>query len=70
MGAVELTENEWSQAGNHRDRYWLYVVYDCATPTPRLQRVSDPAGKGIGTPQGGVIIDAASILSLHEGERT
>ena len=25
--------------------YWLYVVFDCATPRPRLVRVQDPFGK-------------------------
>jgi len=24
--------------------YWFYVVYDCATPSPRLVRVHDPFG--------------------------
>ena len=31
---VELTANEWRQAANHQDRYWLYVVYHCDTETP------------------------------------
>lgn len=43
-GAVQLTENEWPTAINVRDRYWLYVVVDCAT-TPVLYRVQDPAYK-------------------------
>ena len=43
-GAVQLTENEWPTAINVRDRYWLYVVVDCAT-TPTLYRVQDPAYK-------------------------
>ena len=25
------------------DDYWLYVVLDCASPSPRLYRVQDPA---------------------------
>ena len=28
-----------------RHEYWLYVVFDCATPHPRLARVRDPFGK-------------------------
>lgn len=44
-GSIEMTENEWAAACNHRDRYWLYVVFDCATPYPRLLRVQDPFGK-------------------------
>ena len=42
---VELSENEWYKACNLRERYWLYVVYDCATPNPRLVRVCDPFGR-------------------------
>ena len=40
-GVVHLTENEWPTAANVRDKYWLYVVTDCATE-PRLFRVQDP----------------------------
>ena len=40
-GQVHLTENEWPTAANVRDKYWLYVVTDCATE-PRLFRVQDP----------------------------
>jgi hypothetical protein len=43
-GPVQLTENEWPTAANIRDRYWLYVVVDCATK-PVLYRVQDPAFK-------------------------
>ncbi len=42
VGDIELTENEWSRACNSRDRYWLYVVYDCGTSNPRLLRVQNP----------------------------
>jgi hypothetical protein len=44
-GDVELSDNEWAKACNLRDGYWLYAVYDCATPRPRLARVRDPFGK-------------------------
>ena len=44
-GAVEITDNEWAAACNLRRDYWLYVVFDCATPHPRLVRVRDPFGK-------------------------
>jgi len=43
-GVVHLTENEWPTAANVREKYWLYVVVDCAT-NPRLYRVQDPAFK-------------------------
>ncbi len=44
-GNVEMSENEWSRACNLRYDYWLYVVFDCATPHPRLVRVRDPFAK-------------------------
>ena len=44
-GAIELSDNEWAKACNLRNKYWLYVVFDCATPQPRLVRVRDPFGK-------------------------
>ena len=44
-GGVHLQDNEWGSACNNRDTYWLYVVFDCATPHPRLVRVRDPFGK-------------------------
>ena len=40
--AIQLELNEWKQACHLEDRYWLYVVFDCATPDPRLVRVRDP----------------------------
>ena len=44
-GGIELQDNEWANACNLRDKYWLYVVFDCATTHPRLVRVRDPFGK-------------------------
>ena len=44
-GSIEVSDNEWAKACNLRDKYWLYVVYDCATPRPRLLRVRDPFAK-------------------------
>ena len=44
-GGIELSENEWAKACNLRDEYWLYVVYDCATPRPHLVRVCNPFTK-------------------------
>ena len=38
---MHLTENEWPTAANVREKYWLYVVTDCATE-PHLFRVQDP----------------------------
>jgi len=66
VGDVELSENEWVKAYNHRDSYWLYVVFGCATSTPRLLRVRDPFGRLIANPRGGVRIGEDSIYSAAE----
>ena len=42
-GPVMLTANEWIKAARFGAEYWLYVVYDCATPQPRLVCIQDPA---------------------------
>lgn len=63
VGDIELKENEWAKACNLRERYWLYVVYDCATPQPRLLRVQDPFGKLIVKAKGGVVIDERAIIA-------
>ncbi|MBI5470885.1 MAG: DUF3883 domain-containing protein [Ignavibacteriae bacterium] len=42
---VQMYDNEWAKACNLRNQYWLFVAYDCATPSPRLVRVQDPFGK-------------------------
>ena len=44
-GAIQMEANEWKQACHLGGRYWLYVVFDCATPAPRLVRVRDPFDK-------------------------
>ena len=67
-GAVEVSENEWAAACNLRDRYWLYVVFDCATPRPRLVKVRDPFGRLLATAKGIVVIAASEIISASTGE--
>jgi SNF2 family DNA or RNA helicase len=62
IGDVELTENEWAKACNERDRYWLYVVFDCASPHPRLVRVQDPFRKLIARAKGSVVIGSEVIF--------
>ena len=41
-GNVEMSQNEYARACNLGRDYWLYVIFDCATPNPRLVRVQDP----------------------------
>ena len=43
VALVELTWSEFSKAQELGPDYWLYVVLDCAQPSPRLYRVQDPA---------------------------
>ena len=66
IGDVELSENEWIRACNHRERYWLYVVYDCAKSFPMLRRVRDPFGKLIVKTKERVVIDEHAIFAAAE----
>ncbi len=66
IGDVELSENEWIRACNHRDRYWLYVVYDCAKSFPMLRRVRDPFSKLIIKTKERVVIDEQAIFAAAE----
>ncbi|MGE4096468.1 MAG: DUF3883 domain-containing protein, partial [Candidatus Binatia bacterium] len=68
VGDVELSENEWAKACNLRERYWLYVVYDCASPHPRLLRVQDPFAALLVRARGGVIINEAAIFQAAKEE--
>jgi superfamily II DNA or RNA helicase len=43
VARVELTWSEFAKSQELGDDYWLYVVLDCGTPTPRLYRVQNPA---------------------------
>jgi hypothetical protein len=66
VGEIEVSDNEWAKACNLRDRYWLYVVFNCAGAHPELHRIQDPFGKLIARAKGGVVLDAASILQTAE----
>ena len=59
--SIELTANEWRQAANHRNRYWLYVVYNCDTK-PQLYRCQDPFGNLIAKATGNIRINAGDII--------
>jgi hypothetical protein len=66
--AVELTENEWAQAANHRDRYWLYTVYNCDT-APELYAVADPFGRLLAKQTGAIRIAASQIIAAAQAQR-
>jgi hypothetical protein len=65
-GGIEISENEWAKACNLRDRYWLYAVFDCATPRPRLLKVRDPFGRLLAKVKGSMIITSAEVISAAE----
>jgi hypothetical protein len=67
VGDVEMTGNEWSKACNLLGGYWLYAVFDCATPQPQLCRVRNPFQSLLATAKGGVIIDERRIFAVAEG---
>lgn len=60
-GDIEVSANEWAKACNMRQGYWLYAVYDCATPNPRLVRVQDPFGNLLARAKGSVLVSRAQI---------
>jgi superfamily II DNA or RNA helicase/DNA-binding XRE family transcriptional regulator len=66
VGEVEVSANEWAKACNLRDGYWLYVVYDCATPNPRLIRVCDPFAALLAKAKGSVIVSAKALLEAAD----
>lgn len=66
IGDIQLSENEWAKAANLRDKYWLYVVYDCAALNPRLLRIRDPFLKLIVKARGGVIVGEQAVFQEAE----
>ncbi len=65
-GQVQLTDNEWPTATNVRDKYWLYVVVDCATD-PKLFRVRDPIRLAFKTKQS-FTINIGEVIKEAEPE--
>ena len=61
-GDIEVSANEWAKACNMRQGYWLYAVYNCATPTPRLVRVQDPFGNLLAKAKGSFLISQVQIV--------
>ncbi|MBI2863484.1 MAG: DUF3883 domain-containing protein, partial [Chloroflexi bacterium] len=68
IGEVELSENEWVKACNLGERYWLYVVYDCASSHPRLLRVQDPFRSLVARAKGSVIIGEGDVFACAASE--
>lgn len=68
IGDIEISENEWAKACNLRDKFWLYVVYNCGSAQPKLHRIKDPFGQLLVQARGGVIIDEQEIITSAEIE--
>jgi hypothetical protein len=67
-GDVEVSGNEWAKACNMRNGYWLYAVYDCATPDPRLARVQDPFGSLLAKAKGSLLISQSQVMAADKEE--
>jgi len=63
---VELTENEYIQACQLQDRYWLYTAFECAKPQPRLCRVQNPFKKLIANEKKRFVINEGAIFAAAE----
>ena len=64
-GNIHISTNEWAAAANRREEYWLYVAFDCASPSPRVVAVQDPFGKLV-QKAAGFELNAADILAAGE----
>lgn len=65
-GDVELKENEWAAAVNRGAGYHLAVVFDCATPAPRLYRIVDPFRRLLAKQTGALRIAQSEIVGNAE----
>ncbi|NIA10356.1 MAG: DUF3883 domain-containing protein, partial [Nitrospiraceae bacterium] len=41
-GSIRLSANEWKKAKRFQDQYWLYIVTNAGTQTPKLTRIQNP----------------------------
>lgn len=51
LGGITMEANEWAQAMQRGDEYWLYVVTNCASNPALTVVVRDPAGSLAGGPK-------------------
>ncbi len=65
---IEIEENEWKAAANLEDAYWLYVVYDCDTPRPRLIKVRNPFRRLVARARGSLTISSRQIQAVASGD--
>lgn len=55
-----------AQACNMRHGYWLYAIYDCVKPSPRLICVRDPFGNLLTKAKGSFLISHVQIVEGGE----
>ena len=67
---IHMEANEWKQACHLESDYWLYVVFDCATTTPKLLRVQNPFHKLVVSRQESAVfaIAASAVAEAAEGD--
>jgi hypothetical protein len=63
-----MTSRERANACNMRQYYWLYAVYNCATPNPRLVRVRDLFGNLLVKTKGSDLVSHAQATESEEDE--
>ena len=51
LGSVTLESNEWAQAMQRAEEYWLYVVTNCRVEPTLSVVIADPAGTLSGGPR-------------------
>ncbi|WP_419939848.1 helicase-related protein [Candidatus Palauibacter sp.] len=63
---IRVEDNEWTAACQLRDEYWLYVVYDCATPNPQLVCIRDPFNRLLAANKSRWSISVGEVLGAAE----
>ena len=66
VGEIEVTANDWTNACNLREGYWLFVVYDCATPDPWLVRAQDPCASLLAKAKGSLVVSPERISEASQ----
>ena len=68
QSAIWMELNEWKAAMHLGERYWLYVVFGCATSSPTLVRIRNPATQFFARATTRLRISATDLLEAGEGE--
>ena len=66
---IRMEANEWKEACHRGERYWLYVVLDCATPSPSLYRIRDPFDRLLATRRSSTAYTIPATELIEAAER-